>query len=432
MGFTFTAPTDFLGLYGLAEGILYANRLYGLIIDHFGDAEIKDAHRERFHRAESVIGSGYDDDLLMRHLLHMMDDLYQAEQAIHQLYGESVAFENFQKLCTMHFEPSLDAVTTSGIVSSDKLFVSAEIGNTTTLNNGVKMPLVGLGTWQLEGEKCTDAVYLAISKGYRHIDTAEAYRCRICFFNVKSFTCLSRNEAEVGTGIARAISEGIVTREELFIATKLSDESNAGYDRVMKKVLSQLEDLRLEYLDLYMLHSPIEDASLQHDTWRGLETLYRSGKIKALGVSNFDEHRLRVLIENCEVPPAVVQNKLDIYHVGKQLDNHGDGIVSYARSKGIVVVAYSSLSAYPFSMLPAYDPIVNFVASRQPTPTTSAQVLLRWTLQLGGTAIIPRSSHGERLEENLQVLDMQPLSEADMALLNTLQYLVASPISVPV
>ena len=241
-----------------------------------------------------------------------------------------------------------------------------------------------------------------------------------------------RNEAEVGAGIARAISEGIVKREELFIATKLSDESNAGYDRVTKKVLSQLEDLRLEYLDLYMLHSPIENSDLQQDTWKALEALQKSGKIRALGVSNFDAHRLQALVESSEIPPAVVQNKLDVYHVGKQLDDHGDGIVAYARSKGIVVVAYSSLSAYPFSMLPAYDPIVNYVASRQPTPATTAQVLLRWTLQLGGTAVIPRSIRSERLEENLQVLDMQPLSATDMALLNTLQHMVASPISVAV
>ena len=176
VGFVFTAPTDFLGLYGLAEGILYANRLYGLIIDHFGDAEIKDAQRTRFHRAESVIGSGFDEDFLMRHLLPMMDDLYEAEQVIHQLYNNSEVFENFGKLCLTHFEPSMDALATSGIVPSEKQFVSAKIGNTTTLNNGIELPLVGLGTWQLEGEECSETVYLAISKGYRHIDTAEAYR----------------------------------------------------------------------------------------------------------------------------------------------------------------------------------------------------------------------------------------------------------------
>ena len=243
---------------------------------------------------------------------------------------------------------------------------------------------------------------------------------------------MCRNEAEVGAGIARSISEGIVTRQELFIATKLSDESNAGFDRVTSKVLSQLADLRLEYIDLYMLHSPIENSSLQQETWRALEALHRSGKIRALGVSNFDAQRLQALVESSEIPPAVVQNKLDVYHLGKQLDDRGDGVVAYARSKGIVVVAYSSLSAYPFSMLPAYDPIVSFVASRQPTPTTSAQVLLRWTLQLGGTAVIPRSTRSDRLEENLRVLDMAALSEADMALLNALQHMVASPISLAV
>ena len=115
------------------------------------------------------------------------------------------------------------------------------MSTTVKLNNGVHMPVLGLGTWQLDGEVCETAVYEAIKLGYRHIDTAEAYR----------------NEAQVGWAVQRAIKEGLVTREELFIATKLSDESHAGYGTTTAFVKEQLKLLQVEYVDLYMLHSPL-------------------------------------------------------------------------------------------------------------------------------------------------------------------------------
>jgi 2,5-diketo-D-gluconate reductase A len=190
-----------------------------------------------------------------------------------------------------------------------------------------------------------------------------------------------------------------------------------------------MRDLQVDYLDLYMLHSPISNRDLQASTWKALEVLYRSGKIKALGVSNFSGRELRSLVETSEVLPMVVQNKFDVYHLGKQLDNQGDDVVAYARSKGIVIVGYSSLSSFPFSMLPAHDPIINYVASKQASPTTSSQVILRWILQLGGTAVIPRSTNPDRLKENLDVLNMAPLPDEHMHLINMLQYLIASPVN---
>lgn len=177
IGFVFTSPSDFLGLYGLAEGILYVHRLYGLIMDHFGNETMIDHHRERFHRALNAIGRGYDEDFLMRHLLFMMDDLYQSEHEVYSLYDYADTLLDLDRICTTEFEPSLQAIAQSDITPRDKIVHSSGLtGKTISLNNGVHMPLVGLGTWQLEGEVCTETVYRAILKGYRHIDTAEAYR----------------------------------------------------------------------------------------------------------------------------------------------------------------------------------------------------------------------------------------------------------------
>ena len=288
------------------------------------------------------------------------------------------------------------------------------------LRNGVKMPLIGLGTWQMNGEVCERSVYDAIEVGYRHIDSAEAYR----------------NEVDVGWAVKRAIDDGLVKREELFIATKISDEANAGYDNVKRLVKSQLEALQVDYIDLYMLHSPLQ--GLQADTWRALEELYEQGVIKALGVSNFDSHELRSLVQSSKVAPMVVQNKLDVYHVGKQLDNRADELVATCRELGIILVSYSPFSAYPFVMTPAADPIVRYVARRMSADlsdstgkdivVTPEQVLLRWNA-MKGFASIPRSSRRENLESNLKALELPSLNVEYMDLLESLQFLVQSPVS---
>eukprot|EP01036_Dinobryon_divergens_P032771 gene32771-42429_t len=251
--------------------------------------------------------------------------------------------------------------------------------DTITLLNGVEMPLLGLGTWQLDGHVCVDAVSAAIELGYRAIDTAEA----------------------------------------------------------LSLVKQQLELLQTTYIDLYMLHSPINDRALQADTWRALEDLYAQGVIKALGVSNFGASELKELVESAQrVKPMVVQNKLDVYHVGKQLDNEGDRIMEYAKSQGIIVVSYSPFSAYPFVMIPLNDPVVSYIAARHPDPTTNApatpaQILLKWAMQKG-TAMIPRSSNYDRLAENLKALSISPLLPAEIQLLDTLQFLVSSPVAKPI
>lgn len=155
-----------------------------------------------------------------------------------------------------------------------------------------------------------------------------------------------------------------------------------------------------------------------------MEELYYQGVIKAIGVSNFDIKDIENLMHNVRVEPMVIQNKLDIYHIGKQLDNKGDNIVNFGQRNTIAVVGYSPFSAYPFVMKPIHDPIVRYLANKY--SVSSAQILLRWSMQLG-LAVIPRTSNLDNLQDNYDSLSMTPLSEADMDLLSTLQYLVTTP-----
>lgn len=172
-----------------------------------------------------------------------------------------------------------------------------------TLANGVQMSSLGLGTWKLNGQACETAVYDAIKVGYRAIDTAQAYG----------------NEVEVGKAIARAIKDGIVTRDELFIATKLSSPDDAGYAGVQALVKKQLQSLQTDYLDLYYLHSPQKNDETTVTTWLGLTNLHNDGVIRSLGLSNHNSDQLRhhfKVIGSKGVAPVVLQNKFDVYHPG--------------------------------------------------------------------------------------------------------------------
>jgi diketogulonate reductase-like aldo/keto reductase len=360
IGFALDAPSDYLGMMGICEAQIYTMRLYAIIIDNSGNQELQNIQGQRMRRVLDIAGAGYDADFLMRHLMPIMEILFRAQNDIKTLYDNADdIFASLDNLCSMNSQPLIPYIIHSGIVPVDKISTNIQVvGGYLKLYNGIELPSIGLGTWQLEGDECEQAVFDAIEIGYRHIDSAEAYR----------------NEIQVGRGIKRAIDAGLVSRSDLFIATKLSNEDNAGYDKVKIKVAQQLRDLQLDYLDLYMLHSPISDKEIQRVTWKALEEMHAAGTIRALGVSNFNGEELRKLIAVAEISPMVIQNKFDIYHLGKQLDHTGDDVYAYAKSLGIIMVAYSSFSAYPFSMIPTHDPIVNFVALRQPAPVTPAQV----------------------------------------------------------
>jgi gas vesicle protein len=276
-------------MVGLVEAILYAIRLhdlnYRMTTEVLAEkskksSEIADVIKKSssqhenliriYHEIENTLSSGYSSDILMRSIPDWVTALVASSEGVQPL------METFQKHASdsLPISDGCPKARGPGIVEIVNSFPklakgpSRTISATTTLSNGKIMPLIGLGTWQLEGEVCERTVIEAIRLGYRHIDTAEAYR----------------NEADVGWGIYHAIYDGLVTREDLFVATKISDESNGGYENTKNLVERQLQDLRLDYIDLYMLHSPMRDKSKQMDTWKALEELVDEGKIRSLGI----------------------------------------------------------------------------------------------------------------------------------------------------
>jgi diketogulonate reductase-like aldo/keto reductase len=301
------------------------------------------------------------------------------------------------------------------------------------------MTSLGLGTWKLNGEVCEKAVYDAIKIGYRAIDTAQAYG----------------NEAEVGKAVQKAISDGLVTRDELFIATKISFAEDAGLLEVRALVHKQLKLLQTDYIDLYYLHSPQKTDDLTRATWSGLEKMYKEGVIRSLGLSNHNSDQLKrhfQLIGDKGVAPMVLQNKFDVYHPGKQLDNKGDFILQTCADLNVQLVGYSPFSSFPFTMLPLEDPLVKEIAARRGNGDTSvstpAAVLTQWSLQQG-VALIPRSTSIKNLETNYAAAVLvgtgltqegklrgsskkgELLSADEMALLSSLSNLVSSPLVKP-
>lgn len=280
------------------------------------------------------------------------------------------------------------------------------------LSSGVQMPTLGLGVWQLDANdgSAYNSVMMALAAGYRHIDTAQGYG----------------NEREVG----RAVRDSGVPRSEIFIVTKLSrpHEYAAGVRRCF---LEQLDALGMEYVDVYMLHSPGPDADARRAAWRELEALYAEGRIRGLGVSNFNAELLTELLSAAHVRPVYLQNKFSVYHPAGEGDlsipavqpRGGSSLLDMLTSNNITLVGYSAINPRSGSYLsPLDDPHVNAVAQRVGRP--ASQVLHRWLLQLG-VAVIPRSSKRERIVENAQVFDFE-LSEADMHLLSGLASLAAS------
>jgi len=479
LGLSSSAPTEFLGIYGLAEGFLYALRVYDFIITSSASDVVPvgaaKASEARIQRLVDTIKIGWLPDPLARFLPQQgLFDLRaaatDARQALGLPSGEEAASAG---TCPATGEPrppvqSLLAHLEVIAPASYSTFNGSSVASrgkpkgfrllpTVQLRSGREMPLIGLGTWQLEGQEAEDVVYLALQLGYRALDCAEAYR----------------NEEAVGRAIKRAIEEGIVTRSELFIATKVSSEESAGA-HTENLVRTQLAALTVDYIDLYYLHSPLPQG-LQRATWSALEGLVEKGVVRDLGVSNFDGNSLKFFnnssspsssssssssssgLRQIKTLPSVLQNKWDVYHHGKQLDNEGDNIGQLADAHGLVLLAYSPFSSYPFSLLPTADPVVLSIAQRhRPIPitiaaevvpsqhlqdafdfsagiirVTPAMVLVRWALQLG-LAQIPRSSSKQRLIENLLAASqvMEPLTEEDMRLLSDLHLLTSSPLCV--
>ena len=251
--------------------------------------------------------------------------------------------------------------------------------NYTTLNNGIKMPMVGFGVFQIQDAETTQKVVEeAIQVGYRLIDTAQSYG----------------NEEAVG----KAIKASAVPREELFITTKLWI-SDMSYEGAKKAFAESLEKLGLDYVDLYLLHQPVGDT---FGAWRALEELYKEGKIRAIGVSNFKSDQLANLSLFNEVTPAVNQIELHVF-------NQKDAEVAYMAEKGIQAESWGAFAEGRFDVFK--NPVLLEIAEKY--GKTSAQVMLRWQLQRGIVSL-SKSATIERIRQNFDIFDFE-LSADDMA-----------------
>lgn len=253
------------------------------------------------------------------------------------------------------------------------------------LNNGVEMPYFGLGTYLADNDQeVIDAVKNALNAGYRHIDTAAAYK----------------NEEGVGKGIR----ESNVAREEVFLVSKLWN-ADQGYESTLKAFEESLERLGVDYLDLYLIHWPV--AGKYKDTWRAMEKLYREKKIRAIGVSNFLQHHLEDLLETAEVVPMVNQMEFHPYLVQQDL-------IDFCNFKGIQYESWS-----PFMHGKLFDGKSEVFSELTNKYNKSiAQIVLRYNLQKG-IVVIPKTVHENRIKSNADIFDFE-LSEADISYLDSL------------
>lgn len=251
------------------------------------------------------------------------------------------------------------------------------------LNNGVEMPVLGFGVYQVEETVCEQCVCDAIAAGYRSIDTASAYL----------------NERAVG----RAIRRSGVPRGELFITTKLWVQ-DAGYESAKRAFAKSLERLQLDYLDLYLIHQPFGDV---YGSWRAMEELYREGAVRAIGVSNFQPDRLVDLILHNEVVPAV--NQVETHPFCQQTE-----AAAVMASEGVQIESWAPFAEGRNNLF-GNQTLVSLAAKYR---KSVAQVVLRWLIQRG-VVVIPKSVRPERMAENIDVFDFH-LAPEDMDLIATL------------
>ena len=253
------------------------------------------------------------------------------------------------------------------------------------LSNGMDIPQIGVGTWTLKDEVATENVRLALQAGFRHIDTAQMYE----------------NEAAVGQGI----KESLIPREEIFLTTKISTgtmREDASY--IAHSIDESLSKLQTPYLDLLLIHWPV--AGRVKETWQVMEQYVREGKVRSLGVSNFNRHHLEELLSYAEIRPVI--NQIEVHPYMNQEEN-----IAYNRSLGIQIQAWGPFGQGDLNV--TGDPLLQQLA--QEYQKTASQIVLRWIVQRG-LITIPRAKPNH-FAENLEIMQFE-LSEEDMARINAL------------
>ncbi|MBP3855180.1 MAG: aldo/keto reductase [Ruminiclostridium sp.] len=254
-----------------------------------------------------------------------------------------------------------------------------------TLTNGVKIPIIGFGTWQTPNDDTgVNAVLSALEAGYRHIDTAQGYG----------------NESSVG----KAVSISGIPRDEIFITSKLANSMH-GYDNTMSSFEQTLRDLGTDHLDLFLIHwpNPIKYRDTWQktnaETWKAFEELYEAGKIRAIGISNFRQHHIDELMKTAKIPPMVNQIRLCP-------GDTQDELVGYCKERNILLEAYSPLGTGKIFAVPEMKSIADRYGK------SIAQICIRWSLQ-NGFLPLPKSVTPERIRENLDVFGFE-LADEDM------------------
>jgi 2,5-diketo-D-gluconate reductase A len=250
-----------------------------------------------------------------------------------------------------------------------------------TLNNGVEIPQLGFGVFQIPDDQVTRAILDAVERGYRSIDTAAGY------------------ENEIGVG--KAIASCGVPREDLFVTTKLTN-SEHGHDAALNAFDRSLQKLQLDYVDLYLIHWPVPARDKYVDTWRAFEKLYADGRARSIGVSNFLIAHLQRLLDETEVVPVV--NQIEIHPNLQQ-----ESLRRFGLEHEIVPEAYSPLAQGKVLK----DPVIIGLAEKH--GKTPGQIVLRWHLQ-NGNVVIPKSVTPARIKENIEIFDFE-LSDHDLSLI---------------
>ncbi|KAI9248289.1 putative reductase [Phascolomyces articulosus] len=252
------------------------------------------------------------------------------------------------------------------------------------LNDGNAIPCVGFGVYNsTPGPETEQAVLWALEAGYRHVDTASCYE----------------NEESVG----KALSKTQIPRSEIFVTTKLWD-TDQGYEQALKAFDTSIGKLGLDYVDLYLVHSPSPGTKLRLESWKALEHLKKSGKIKSIGVSNYGVHHLKELLEVCEIKPVVNQVEITPYLARPEIEK-------FCKEHDIIFEAYSPLTMGERLKEPRLVEIANKYNK------STAHILIRWSVQHGYVPL-PKSVHKERIDSNTEIFDFE-ISDEDMKTLDS-------------